>query len=70
MKRLINMRQMSENQKGIIKKISAKGEMGKRIIQIQGRAPQTFFDIIKSFKNYRKAYKEYLMASDRIPRPG
>ncbi len=43
------MRQMSENQKGVIKKICAKGEMGKRIremglvpntpIQIQGRAP-------------------------------
>jgi ferrous iron transport protein A len=49
MKRIINMRQMSVNQKGIIKKISAKGEMGRRIremglvpetpIQIQGRAP-------------------------------
>jgi len=49
MKRLINMRQMSDNQKGVIKKISAKGEMGRRIremglipetpIQIQGRAP-------------------------------
>lgn len=49
MKKIINMRQMSNNQKGIIKKISATGEMGRRIremglvtdneIQIQGRAP-------------------------------
>ena len=49
MKKIINMRQMSDNQKGVIKKISAKGEMGRRIremglipetpIQIQGRAP-------------------------------
>ncbi len=49
MKRIINMRQMSVNQKGVIKKVSAKGEMGRRIremglvpetpIQIQGRAP-------------------------------
>ncbi|HEN20844.1 MAG: ferrous iron transport protein A [Deltaproteobacteria bacterium] len=49
MKKIINMRQMSDNQKGIIKKISATGEMGRRIremglvtdneIQIQGRAP-------------------------------
>lgn len=48
-KKIINMRRMSDNQKGIIKKISAKGEMGRRIremglvpetaIQIQGRAP-------------------------------
>ena len=43
------MREMSNNQKGIIKKISATGDMGRRIremglvpevpIQIQGRAP-------------------------------
>ena len=49
MKKIINMRQMSDNQKGVIKKISAKGEMGRRVremglvpetpIQIQGRAP-------------------------------
>lgn len=49
MKKVIKMRQMSNNQKGIIKKISAKGDMGRRIremglvpditIQIQGRAP-------------------------------
>ncbi|RLB08354.1 MAG: iron transporter FeoA [Deltaproteobacteria bacterium] len=49
MKKLINMRQMSVNQRGVIKKITAKGEMGRRIremglvpetpIQIQGRAP-------------------------------
>ncbi len=49
MKKIINMRQMLINQKGIIKKIAAKGEMGRRIremglvpetpIQIQGRAP-------------------------------
>jgi len=49
MKKLIRMREMSDNQIGIIKKISAKGEMGRRIremglvpdtpIRIQGRAP-------------------------------
>ncbi|HOP46628.1 MAG TPA: FeoA family protein [Desulfobacteraceae bacterium] len=49
MKKIINMREMSNNQRGIIKKISATGEMGRRIremglvpdndIQIQGRAP-------------------------------
>jgi ferrous iron transport protein A len=49
MKKIINMRRMSDNQKGIIRKVSAAGEMGRRIremglvpntqIQIQGRAP-------------------------------
>jgi ferrous iron transport protein A len=43
------MRQMSDNQKGIIRKVSATGDMGRRIremglvkdtpIQIRGRAP-------------------------------
>ena len=49
MKKVIKMRQMSDNQKGIIKKISAHGDMGRRIremglvpeteIRVQGRAP-------------------------------
>jgi ferrous iron transport protein A len=49
MKEVIKMREMSNNEKGIIKKISSSGEMGRRIremglvpktpIQIQGRAP-------------------------------
>ena len=49
MKKVIKMREMSDNQKGIIKKVSSAGEMGRRIremgivpetpIQIQGRAP-------------------------------
>jgi len=49
MKKIIKMREMSDNQRGIIKKVSATGEMGRRIremglvpdndIQIQGRAP-------------------------------
>jgi ferrous iron transport protein A len=49
MKKLINMRKMLDNQQGVIKKISASGQMGKRIremglvpdtpIQIRGRAP-------------------------------
>ena len=49
MKKVIKMREMSDNQKGIIKKVSATGDMGRRIremgivpetsIQIQGRAP-------------------------------
>jgi ferrous iron transport protein A len=49
MKKVIKMREMTDNQKGIIKKISATGDMGRRIremglipkalIQIQGRAP-------------------------------
>lgn len=49
MKEVIKMREMSNNQKGIIKKVSSSGEMGRRIremglvpetpIQIQGRAP-------------------------------
>lgn len=49
MKKVIKMREMSDNQKGIIKKISASGDIGRRVremglvpethIQIQGRAP-------------------------------
>ncbi|MBW1706433.1 MAG: ferrous iron transport protein A [Deltaproteobacteria bacterium] len=49
MKKTIKMREMSDNQKGIIRKVSATGDMGRRIremglvkdtpIQIQGRAP-------------------------------
>ena len=49
MKKIIKMREMSDNQKGIIKKVSATGDMGRRIremglvketpIRIQGRAP-------------------------------
>ena len=49
MKKIIRMRQMSDNQEGIIRKVSATGDMGRRIremgivpdtsIQIQGRAP-------------------------------
>ena len=48
-KKTIPMRQMSDNQSGVIKKVSAVGDMGRRIremglvpdtpIQIQGRAP-------------------------------
>jgi len=49
MKKTIKMREMADNQRGIIKKISAPGDMGRRIremglvpgapIQVQGRAP-------------------------------
>jgi ferrous iron transport protein A len=49
MKKNIRMRDMADNQTGIIKKVSATGEMGRRLremglvpgtpIQIQGRAP-------------------------------
>jgi len=49
MQRVIRMRQMSDNQKGVVRKITTTGEMGRRIremglvpdtpIQIQGRAP-------------------------------
>ncbi len=49
MKKIVKMRQMSDNQRGIIKKVAATGDMGRRIremglvpgaeIQIQGRAP-------------------------------
>ncbi|MDY7036968.1 MAG: FeoA domain-containing protein [Thermodesulfobacteriota bacterium] len=49
LKKIIKMREMSDNQSGIIKKVSATGDMGRRIremglvpntaIQIQGRAP-------------------------------
>ena len=49
MQRVIKMRQMSDNQKGVVRKITTTGEMGRRIremglvpdtpIQIQGRAP-------------------------------
>ena len=49
MKKIIKMREMSDNQKGVIKKISASGDIGRRVremglvketpIQIQGRAP-------------------------------
>lgn len=49
MKKIIKMREMSDNQAGIIKRISATGDVGRRIremglvsnttIQIRGRAP-------------------------------
>lgn len=49
MKKVILMRQMADNQAGVIKRILASGDMGRRIremglvseahIQIQGRAP-------------------------------
>jgi ferrous iron transport protein A len=49
MQRVIKMRQMLDNQKGVVRKITTTGEMGRRIremglvpdtpIQIQGRAP-------------------------------
>ena len=49
MKKIIRMREMADNQTGMIKKVSATGEMGRRLremglvpdtpIQIQGRAP-------------------------------
>ena len=49
MKKVIKMREMSDNQQGIVRKVSATGDMGRRIremglvkdtpIQIQGRAP-------------------------------
>jgi len=49
MKKIIKMREMSNNQKGVIKKVSASGDIGRRVremglvqetpIQIQGRAP-------------------------------
>ncbi|OGP64259.1 MAG: iron transporter FeoA [Deltaproteobacteria bacterium RBG_13_53_10] len=49
MKKIIPMREMADNQAGTIKKVSATGDMGRRLremglvrdtpIQIQGRAP-------------------------------
>jgi ferrous iron transport protein A len=49
MKRIIRMREMTDNQSGIIKRVGATGDMGRRIremglvpdtpIHIQGRAP-------------------------------
>ena len=49
MKRIVSMRKMAKNQKGTIKRVSAKGEMGRRIremglvpntpVKVQGRAP-------------------------------
>jgi len=49
MKKVIRMREMSDNQQGTITRVSATGDMGRRIremgivpntsIQIQGRAP-------------------------------
>lgn len=49
MKKIIKMREMSDSQKGVIRRVSAGGDMGRRIremglvpdtpIQIQGRAP-------------------------------
>jgi ferrous iron transport protein A len=49
MKKIILMREMADNHAGMIKKVSAKGEMGRRLremglvpntpIRIQGRAP-------------------------------
>ena len=49
MKKIIRMRDMADNQAGTIKKVSATGDMGRRLremglvrdtsIQIQGRAP-------------------------------
>ena len=49
MKKIITMREMTDNQGGTIKRVSARGDMGRRLremglvpnayIQIQGRAP-------------------------------
>ncbi|MBL6966840.1 MAG: ferrous iron transport protein A [Desulfobacteraceae bacterium] len=49
MKKVVRMREMSDNQEGVIKKVSATGDMGRRlremglvpetVIRIQGRAP-------------------------------
>jgi len=49
MKKIITMREMTDNQGGLVKRVSASGDMGRRIremglvpnayIQIQGRAP-------------------------------
>ena len=49
MKKIVKMREMSDNQGGIIKKVTATGDMGRRLremglvpetaIKIQGRAP-------------------------------
>jgi ferrous iron transport protein A len=49
MKKIIKMRQMRDHQRGIVKKVTATGDMGRRIremglvpeapIEIQGRAP-------------------------------
>ena len=49
MKKIIEMREMAVNQRGVVRKVLATGEMGRRIremglvsnveIQIQGRAP-------------------------------
>lgn len=49
MKKIVKMREMADNQSGIIKRVSAAGDLGRRIremglvpetpIQIQGRAP-------------------------------
>lgn len=49
MRKVIRMREMSDSQKGVIKKVKSRGDMGRRIremglvpetpIQIQGRAP-------------------------------
>jgi ferrous iron transport protein A len=49
MKKIIRMREMKDNQRGIIKKVTAQGDMGRRIremglvpdmgIQVLGRAP-------------------------------
>ena len=49
MKKIIRMREMSDNQAGVIKKVTATGDMGRRLremglvpdtpIKIQGRAP-------------------------------
>ena len=49
MKKVIKMREMSDNQAGIVKRITATGDMGRRLremglvpetaIKIQGRAP-------------------------------
>ncbi len=49
MKKIIKMREMSDNQTGIIKRVNATGDMGRRLremglvrdsrIRIQGRAP-------------------------------
>ena len=49
MKKIIKMREMKDNQRGIIKKVLSRGDMGRRIremglvqgvqIRVQGRAP-------------------------------
>ncbi len=82
MKKVIKMREMSDNQKGVIKKILSTGELAKRIremglvpkttIQIQGRAPlkdPVAVKILDSILTLRNNEASHILVEVEVPEP-